>query len=1058
MKKILLSLWVLLLSVPGFCQLLSWSPAFTTESSATAFQINMTPNFGNKALLAYTPTTDIYVHVGVITNLSANNSDWKYVTTPPNSFNLPVAALQTTYFANSPSPTDDMWRFTINGGLRTYFGITDPAEHILKIAILFRNGNGSKVQRNADGSDMYIPINDGTLDVRFTTPFFQPLYNPLPEPITAAVGGSINLTAVASASSNMRLLFDGNQVQTAAGATTITATQSGLTAGSHTVTAEAVSGITKTSSFNFYVPAPNTVEALPAGVRNGINYEANQAAVTLVLYAPNKTRVSIIGDLPGSGWAEQLSYQMKKTPDGNYYWLRITGLTPGTEYSFQYLVDGNLRIGEAYAEKILDPWNDGFISSTTYPSLKPYPAGLTSGVVSILQTAAPAYTWQTTTFTRPDKRNLMVYELLLRDFLAAHDWNAMTDTLNYLKKLGINTIELMPVNEFEGNNSWGYNPDYYLAPDKYYGPKNDLKRFVDMAHSKGMAVVMDIALNHSFGLSPMVQLYWNAAQSRPAADNPWFNPVAKHAYNVGYDMNHTSTATQYFFGRVVEHWLTEYKMDGFRFDLSKGFTQTQTCDANGANCNVGGWGNRDQSRIDIWKNYYNVQQSKSPGSYVILEHFADNDEETELAAYGMLLWGNIHGPFSEAAKSNNLGSSNFDWALHTTRGWASPHLISYMESHDEERIVYDCLTDGKNFNGYNIRTLATALKRVELNAAFLLTMPGPKMIWQFGELGYDYSINYCMSTGTNGNCRVDTKPIHWEYLQDANRKGLHDVYANLLKLRSNPLYAETFTTGFISRDFGAGNGFKWMTINSAAGKLVVVGNFDVVAQTGSVTFPSAGTWYDYLNPPATFSATGSSQSFTLQPGEYKVYLNSFVVLPVTLTNFNGRNNGNTNILTWVVENEINLSRYELQRSINGRDFTGIATLNATGSGNYTYTDADIKSPVYFYRLKSIDIDGTYSYSSIVKLNGPVKNISIAATPNPFGNTMKLAIASPAKEAATLLLTDLSGKTLLQKNINLLQGVNTVEIDQLQSLAAGTYILNLVSAQNKTSIRVIKTIE
>ena len=194
--------------------------------------------------------------------------------------------------------------------------------------------------------------------------------------------------------------------------------------------------------------------------------------------------------------------------------------------------------------------------------------------------------------------------MLLRDFLAAHDWKTLNDTLNYLKKLGINTIQLMPINEFEGNLSWGYNPDYYFAPDKYYGPKNELKAFVDSCHKKGIAVVMDIALNHSFGLSPMVQLYWDAANSRPAADNPWYNTVAKHAYNVGFDMNHESLATRYFTSRVVEHWLTEYKMDGFRFDLSKGFTQTQTCDNSGNNCDVGAMGNYDASRIAIWKKYY----------------------------------------------------------------------------------------------------------------------------------------------------------------------------------------------------------------------------------------------------------------------------------------------------------------------------------------------------------------------------------------------------------------------------------------------------------------------
>ena len=58
----------------------------------------------------------------------------------------------------------------------------------------------------------------------------------------------------------------------------------------------------------------------------------------------------------------------------------------------------------------------------------------------------------------------------------------------------------MPFNEFEGNDSWGYNPDFYFAPDKYYGPKNTLKEFIDSCHSKGIAVIMDIALNHSFGI------------------------------------------------------------------------------------------------------------------------------------------------------------------------------------------------------------------------------------------------------------------------------------------------------------------------------------------------------------------------------------------------------------------------------------------------------------------------------------------------------------------------------------------------------------------------------
>jgi 1,4-alpha-glucan branching enzyme len=290
------------------------------------------------------------------------------------------------------------------------------------------------------------------------------------------------------------------------------------------------------------------------GVRDGINYEAGNTSVVLVLYAPGKNRVSVIGSFPGGSWTEQATNQMNKTPDNNTWWIRITGLTPGTEYAFQYLVDGQLKIADPYSEKILDPVNDGSIPASTYPNLMPYPSQ-TTGIVSVLQTSAPAYTWQVPSFSRPDKRGLIIYELLLRDFLQAHDWKTLRDTLSYFKRMGINAIEIMPFNEFEGNNSWGYNPDFFLAPDKYYGTKNSLKEFIDSCHSKGIAVIMDIALNHATGLCPLAALYWNNVTNQPAANNPWFNVTATHPYNVFNDFNHESLATRYFTSRVVEHWL-----------------------------------------------------------------------------------------------------------------------------------------------------------------------------------------------------------------------------------------------------------------------------------------------------------------------------------------------------------------------------------------------------------------------------------------------------------------------------------------------------------------------
>ncbi|HEU4609467.1 MAG TPA: alpha-amylase family glycosyl hydrolase, partial [Chitinophagaceae bacterium] len=423
------------------------------------------------------------------------------------------------------------------------------------------------------------------------------------------------------------------------------------------------------------------VAELPAGVRDGINYEPGDTSVTLVLRAPGKNKATVVGEF--NNWIQDTGYIMKKTPDGKFFWIRLHPLTAGTEYAYQYIVNDTIKIADPYAEKILDPNDDRFISSSTYPNLKSYPTGQT-GIVAVLQTGQTAYNWTVTDFSRPDKRGLVIYELLVRDFVAAHDWKTITDSLNYLKTLGINAIEIMPLNEFEGNISWGYNPDFYFAPDKYYGTKNSLKAFIDSCHRNGIAVIMDIALNHSFGSSPMVQLYWDAANNRPAADNPWFNPVPKHAFNVGYDMNHESADTKYYFGRVVENWLQQYKIDGFRFDLSKGFTQKKTCDDNGGNCDVNAWSNYDSSRVFIWKGYYDTIQNKSTDAYVILEHFAADAEEIELSNYGMLLWGNLNDSYAQAAMGYT-DRWDFSRGIYTVRNWQHPHLVTYMESHDEER-------------------------------------------------------------------------------------------------------------------------------------------------------------------------------------------------------------------------------------------------------------------------------------------------------------------------------------------------------------------------------------
>jgi len=914
--KRLLSVIVCLLSVPLLhSQLLTWTPAFPKDNDNIT--ITMDAAKGNQGLLGF--AGDVYVHIGLITSASANPGEWKHA---------PFAWPGTEPASKATSLGNNKYSFTISNGIRTFFNVTNSGETVKAIAILFRDATGNKVQRNTDVSvdngNMYVPVYDNTVAVRFTVPSFQPKYIPEPEIITKAIGDNISLTAISNKPATLNLYLNGALIQTVTSATTISANPTITTGGNITIIAEAIDGaITKKDSVKFFVSGAVNTAPLPIGVKDGINYAPNNTEVTLVLYAPGKNRVSVIGEVAGNSWTEQAQYQMNKTPDGNYWWLKITGLTPGTEYAFQYLVDGSLKIADPYSEKILSN-EDQHIDAATYPGLKPYPAGLTTGNITVIQTNAPTYNWQAVSFTKPDKRNLIIYELLLRDFTDAHNWQTMIDTLTYLQRLGINAIELMPVNEFEGNDSWGYNPSFYFAPDKYYGTKNKLKEFIDSCHKKQIAVIIDMVPNHSYGQSPLAQLYWNSASNRPAANNPWFNEVQPHAFGFGQDFNHEKAVTKYYWQRVFDHWLREYKVDGYRLDFTKGLTQKPST-------NDGQFSAYDQSRIDILKQYADSINKYFPGSYLILEHLAAKDEEQALQNLDFLLWSGagLNKAYNEATMGYNTNSNISSIVYKSSeRGFTNPHLVGYMESHDEERLMYKNLTFGNSSGTYTVKNEATALRRMEAAASLFYTIPGPKMIWQFGERGYDKSIFACTDNtvplpyGTD-NCKLSRKEPRWQYMQAEGRKRLFEINAALIKLRKTQP-ALFNSTNFEYNLVSAVKHFKISEPNLSA---LIVANFDVVSATASVSFQNAGTWYDYLTG-ETITATGAVQSLPLQPGEYHVYINKNIGNAVTTPVININPLRHT-IFASVYPNPVsNVSKMEIEIPETGK--TQVILINSLG--------------------------------------------------------------------------------------------------------------------------------
>lgn len=819
--------------------LLSFTPNFPSESEPITIVFD--PSEGNGGLKNY--IGDIYLYTGVITEASTQPKEWKSNKWEWDS--VPPSDVKMSRLADG--------RYSIDIANPRQFYKVAQGEKILKLAMLFRNSDGSKSGRNSDGSDIFLPLyNPSQLHIRIVSPALEPLFNPVLSSRAIAIGEELEITAISSKPAQLSLLLNGEVQKTVSNETSISGSVKFNKDGDQLVEAKAiVSGFTAISSVEFTITGDVQQAEIPSNAKlDGFTRLNNGASVIMTLYAPEKQGVFIIGDF--NDWKASSEYFMKRSPDGKRWWIQLDNLDPKKEYAYQFSVGGNLRIADPYSEKILDPDHDSYIPITNYPDKKVYPTGKTTGIVSVFQGQPETYSWKINSFSRPEKNNLVIYELHLRDFLKANDFNTLSDTLSYLKNLGINALQLMPVNEFEGNSSWGYNPSFYFTPDKFYGTPNMLKNLIDKCHQAGMAVILDMVLNHSFGQSPMVQLYFDQSVGKPSANNPWFNQNPTHPFNVGYDFNHESQATKQFTKNVLKFWMEEYKIDGFRFDLSKGFTQKNSGE------DVSGWSAYDASRVAIWKDYNTYMKSLAPNNfYVILEHFADDKEEQELARQGMMLWNNINHSLSEASMGW-LPNSSFSRGFYDTRGFQnSENLITYMESHDEERIMYKNLTYGNASGTYTIKSLSTALKRQEMTAAFFFAIPGPKMIWQFGELGYDKSIEL--------NGRTGEKPILWNYKDNAGRMGLYQVYSKLIDLKKNR--AVFNTNDFEYKLDGA---IKYIILKGVEENIFIVGNFDVNTQVAEVELPKTAIWYNLLQGDR-LELNNIKFVKSLAAGEYYVY-------------------------------------------------------------------------------------------------------------------------------------------------------------------------------------------
>jgi len=369
----------------------------------------------------------------------------------------------------------------------------------------------------------------------------------------------------------------------------------------------------------------------------------------------------------------------------------------------------------------------------------------------------------------------------------------------------------------------------------------------------------------------------------PASDNPYFNVTATHSYGVGNDFNHTSAYTKYYVKRVVKQWIQEFHIDGFRWDLTKGFTQN--CTANDNSCTDA----YQADRVATLKDYADYSWSLDPQHYVIFEHLGSDSEEQQWANYrisetpskGVMMWGELTNPYTQLIKGYSADISRMGADAH---GFTNKRLMGYPESHDKERLMYAAMTGG-NSSGTSpvFGNLNNSLFRMSAIGATSLLIPGPKMIWHFADLGMNVSIFSCTDGSVNtdtdaisGDCKLATKPqpqFTNNWLGDPNRNKIYTDWSRMIALKTTEAVFSGSYTLSSATTLTPTIKISNSTLSASVLKdVVILSNFDVSTQNVPTGFPYAGTWYSLMDK-TSINVTDLNAPISLPAGNFKIYGN-----------------------------------------------------------------------------------------------------------------------------------------------------------------------------------------
>lgn len=539
------------------------------------------------------------------------------------------------------------------------------------------------------------------------------------------------------------------------------------------------------------------------------------------VWAPNAESVHVAGTF--NNWN---SSSHPLCSEGTGYWSAdVAGVTNGTQYKLVIR-----RAGSTHWRR--DPRGRAVVDSVG------------NSIISDPQ----AYAWEDAASVLPPWNEMVIYEMHIGTFNdptpannVPANFHDAAQQLAHLSDLGVNMVKVMPVNEFPGDYSWGYNPAEVFAVESVYGGANGLRHFVNEAHKRNIGVILDVVYNHlgpndlslwqfdgwSSGTYGGIYFYQDGR-----VNTPWGNTRPDYG----------RAEVRWFFQDAVMMWLDEYHIDGFRWDATAYIRNVYGNDNDPANDLNDGWGMMMEAN--------NRLDAAAPWAISIAEDMKGNPWLTKPTAEGGAgfdsQWdaGFVH-PIRAAI--NDASDANRSM-------WAVRDAIARKENNDAfKRVIYteshDEVANGKQRNPPTIDPVNPgsffARKRSTLGAAVLMTSPGIPMLFQGQEILEDEWFR-------------DDDPVDWA--KKTTYAGVYRLYKDLITLRKNAAGSTRGLTGQNLNVYHVNDVNKviayhrWMD-GGAGDDVVVVANFANTTWPASsnyrIGFPRGGTWHVHFNSDST---------------------------------------------------------------------------------------------------------------------------------------------------------------------------------------------------------------